>query len=781
MTNVVVVIDAAGDNHIVSDDVIDVDIQDNQLTHIGTCELFIDNTADKWGDDFEPNDTISITIGGAVMFVGFVDDVTPCLDKRGVLTNQMVVKGRNYGRYLTDYYYTKNYKDQASGVIIDDILSGVGDPLLYTDPGGTPNVKYNCQRTKLGDAFSQIAALAGYDYYIDTAGRLHYFVAGASDSGVDLKCISGDVTSNLLSFEEYEEIGFDIKNKIEIHAGSVKDHWTEETAASYGNFVGVTAVTDETTIYMYGAASLKAVAVGNDVTFGMDFTGDLHGYTTIDMTRYGQAKVVFLPEVGSTGDFYFRPVLEDGGGNVITFTRKAAGQGSKGFTEEYNAALYKWRTLSFPIGDHASTEVKAIQTSGWWHGDTAFDWSDVVKIGFQLKTGAGMDTIYIDALYLPSIEAKCSTTENPASIAAYGTRMHSEFRKQLQSQKELDDYAAKVLDHMKDPIQKFKAVAIGQTGTKYVSQTVDVRAPDYGINALTPYIIVTLHHSLHNSRTTRGWDYITEYSLVAQDTDPNRVLRGDNYFQAYLLQQARERYEQQRAMMDDEYWLGEIQTGLTPQIQRGATFPTDMNDGDEFFLTADLTVGANEYYGPALYKYDATAGDWIRNPIVMHRNAFPNAGGEVTYDTIHRIDLDIWYRWSGAAWVQIDFAATTLTGTLSATQLKKGIQPFDSTVFFYAIRAAASDAVTFDIDVNDAGSGKTTITASAGTPFSNFSAGDKLIIQGCEDSDNNSTAKVVDSVGGGGASITLTNMLGGVDTATDETCIVSVRDRKSVV
>ena len=346
-------------------DVIDADIWDNQLTHIGTSTLLIDNAADKWGDDFEPNDGISITIGGAVMFVGFVDDVVPRLGKRGVITNQIIVKGRNHGRYLTDFYYTKNYKDQESGVIIDDILSGVGDPLLYTDPTGTPNVKYNCQRTILGDAFNQISALAGWDYYIDITGRLQYFAAGTSASGITLKCEPADITSNLLSFEEYEEIGFDIKNKIDIHAGSVKDHWSEETAAGWlWDLVGATAVTDETTIYMYGAASLKAVANLNDVTFGMDFTGDLHGYTTIDMTDYGQAKVVFLPETGSTGDFYFRPVLEDGGGNVITFTRKAAGQGSKGFTEEYNAALYKWRTLSFPIGDHASTVVKATQTSG---------------------------------------------------------------------------------------------------------------------------------------------------------------------------------------------------------------------------------------------------------------------------------------------------------------------------------------------------------------------------------------------------------------------------------
>lgn len=875
MTNVVVVIDALGDNHVVSADVIDADTWNNKLTQIGTCELLIDNVGDQWGNQFEPNNTIDITIGGIPMFAGFVDDVMPTLGKRGVITNLITVKGRDYGRYLTDFYYTKNYKDQASATIIQDIINRSGCGLLYNGPAPPAlTVKYNCQRTKLGDAFNEISALAGGDYYIDITGTLQYFTVGDATpvgaSGVTLKCEPADITNNLLSFEEYEEIGFDIKNVIDIHAGSVKDHWTEETAAGWVDLLGgATAFTDDSTVFMYGTSSIKVVAGDDDETFGLDFSGidGLYGYKTIDMTKYGQAKVVFRPKDESTGDFSFRPVLVDGDGDVITFTRKAAGQGSKGYTEEHNAYKKHWSTLSFPIGDNASTVVKVGQTSTWWHyttrdtiifaglytsaalvqdngagrgtitadggtpyaglvaGEniqlsgcedaanngiytvysatdtvitltttlpvaniadtsitilTVFNWDNVVKIGFQLETTAGMDTIYIDALYLPSVEARCSTTEGAASILAYGTRMLSEFRKQLKSQKELDDYAAKVLAFREDPIQKFKAVAIGQTDTKYVSQTVKVEAvADYGVDA--NYIIVTLHHSLHNNRNTRGWDYITEYDLVEQDTDPNRVLRGNNYLQAYLLQQARDAYEQQRAMMDDEYWLGEVMTGLTPQIQRGAAFPTDMNDGDEFFLTGNYTdpITANEYYGPALYKYDETAVDWLRDPIVIHRDGDdPPAGGEVHGDTLHRIDQDKWYRYDSGVpgWVQIDFAATTISGTLSSSQLKKGIQPFDSAVFFYPIRASANSVVTFDIDVDDAGSGKTTITASALTPFDAFTAGDELIVQGCEDPDNNSITKIIESVGGGGLSITLTNMVGGVDTATDETCIVSARD-----
>jgi len=206
----------------------------------------------------------------------------------------------------------------------------------------------------------------------------------------------------------------------------------------------------------------------------------------------------------------------------------------------------------------------------------------------------------------------------------------------------------------------------------------------------------------------------------------------------------------------------------------------DPNDGDLFDLSADLTVGAAEYYGPARYWYDETLGDWYRNPITMQRAADPNAGGEVLGDELYRTDLDIWYRWTGA-WTQMDVAATVITGTVSASQLKKGIQPFDSSVLVEALRVVASAAVTLDFD-QDNGAGKTQITASAGTPFSDFTAGDIIVIQNSEPDAtgariNDATGEIVDTVNGGGAGITLTNtVVGGADNADDETMIVSATD-----
>jgi len=233
--------------------------------------------------------------------------------------------------------------------------------------------------------------------------------------------------------------------------------------------------------------------------------------------------------------------------------------------------------------------------------------------------------------------------------------------------------------------------------------------------------------------------------------------------------------------MDDDILIGDAETGTQTAVESGTPFPLDPNDGDLFDLSADLTVAPSEYYGPARYWYDETLGDWYRNPITFQRAApWPNAGGEVLGDELYRTDLDIWYRWTGA-WTQMNVAATVVTGTLSATQLKKGIQPFDSSVLVEALRVVASATVTLNFD-QDNGAGKTQITASAGTPFSDFAVGDIIVIQNSEPDAtgarvNDATGKIVDTVNVGGQGITLTNtVVGGVDNADDETMIVSVTD-----
>lgn len=644
----------------VSNYVRDVDIRKDKSTGIGSCTLVINNDGDTWGDTFSPNDAVEVAINGQLMFSGCVDNVMPILDNKGVLMNWMTVTSRDDGRVLTDLYVTTDkFIDEESGYIIDEILSEAGDPLTYFDPGGTPTTTYQCKRSYLSDAIVEIAERVGYDFYIDTTGELHFFPAGTVDSTVDLLSVPGGGSNNLLDFEEYEQIGTDIYNSIEVHAGSVKDHWTNGNAGDWVTLLGDASVmTDYTVTWMSGGASIAVALGGLNQTVGIDFSdGKYSQGGTLDLRELGQASVSVIPELGVAGTFSFEPTLIDATGKMIRFYRTSGGSGSKGFTTNLDASLFSWRVINFPLGEHVGNPITATPQNGKWYGDTDFDWENVKKIGFKIEKSviATLSNVYIDLLYIPTIEARSIREDSGvgSSIALYGKRMYSEYRKDLTTQAELDEYAEKLLELKKDPVKKFKATAVGQTGTKYAAQSVDVQAPGYGIPALTDYIIVSLHHKLHYEKDERGWMFTTEYDLAESGVDATRIIYTDDPV-AKRLQRLREENRKFKGSIEaDEYWLADIMTGLYIDARTGAAFPTDINDGDIFFLTADYHDGAKQYYGPAQYKYDTALGYWIRDPMVMYRAAQPPAGGAMTGDIYYNTVTGIIYQWTGAAWLKI--------------------------------------------------------------------------------------------------------------------------------
>lgn len=756
-----------------------VDTWRNKQNSIGQCKLKMQNPGNVYGGVFSTNDGISITVddGAAVeIWTGFVNDVKPYLSKKGVYTNELVVTGSDRGRYGADLYVTAKYEEQNGDEIIEKINILAGTPWTWAEPGASPNIKYECRRTYLTDAVREICDLMGWDSYITNAGVITLFAAGGDPSGVALLSDAGDVTNNLLSFEEYEQVAKGIRNWIEISAGSVKDHYTEENGVLDWSVAGAgAAVADDTAKYIWGRGSIYFTTVAAVSQVYLDFSALKYGYTPLDLSKPCQAKVFMsIERAGGETNATVNPYMIDGGANRITFTRKKQGAGSKGYTELVPdwTAIPIWRVLTYPLGD--TSQIQAAARSGYWHGDVAFDWTDVDIIGFEYThTEAG--EVWIDGWSIPSLDAKDIVEDAGvgSSQALYGKRMFHQYKNNLKSMIEITDLATRLLVLKKDPVQKFKAVAVGQTGTLYAAQTVTVQAPQHGIAGPTDYIITKLHHKVRRNSITRGWDFTTTYDLVRENTLASRV--SDNRAAERLASLMSIVRALQGGTMDDDILIGDAETGTQTAVEFGTPFPLDPNDGDLFDLTADLAIGAARYYGPARYWYDEAGGDWERNPITLQRNAFPAGTGEVLGDEVYRTDLDIWYRWTGA-WTQMDVAATVISGTIGATQLKKGIQPFDSSVLVEVIRVVATAGVTFDFD-QDNGAGKTEITASAGTPFSDFNIGDIILIQMSEDPENNATGEIVDTVNAGGAGITLTNtVVGGIDNADDETMIVSVTD-----
>ncbi len=193
---------------VVSDYVLELDTWRDRQSDIGTCKIKLDNSADLWGAVFTPDDPIIISINGAIIWQGLVDNVKPILPVRAVVQNQIMISGRDYGRHLVDYtIFDYPTNTAAAGVIIDEVLalSEIGDPLLYNDPGGTPTITMTFKNIKLGDAIREICEKSGWDFYIDNNRRLQFFDAGTVDSGVDLT-MTGAAADTLLTFEELEQV-----------------------------------------------------------------------------------------------------------------------------------------------------------------------------------------------------------------------------------------------------------------------------------------------------------------------------------------------------------------------------------------------------------------------------------------------------------------------------------------------------------------------------------------------------------------------------------------------
>jgi len=81
----------------------------------------------------------------------------------------------------------------------------------------------------------------------------------------------------------------------------------------------------------------------------------------------------------------------------------------------------------------------------------------------------------------------------------------------------------------------------------------------------------------------RGWDYITEYDLVASDVDAARIIYTDNPTEKWLQELRKQNRGFKGSQTDDEAHFGDWMTGFTPQLTSGAVAPTDANEGDRWY------------------------------------------------------------------------------------------------------------------------------------------------------------------------------------------------------
>lgn len=602
MTTVSVIVDPTGlvgGPWDISSDVVEVDLWRETLSGIGRFEVDLINGdgvaainphGGTYLTDMRIRIEFDIGAGMVRMMAGYIDDVNNYLDERGYYTQMMKIKGRDHGMDLAQLLHTTNYQLQPAEAIVTAALAAMGSEILYAGAAG-PTRAYDFDRTYLSDGIRDIAEDIDYDFYVSNVippVLLFFGIAAAVDTTVDFLMDVAGATNNILRFDRGEQLGYGIKNDIDIHMGGVKDHWSDENAQNlvivppvYGWRDG--EVDGNTTVSNIRAppppfAPLQGRSViqwdrfgvaGNSIhSMYIDFSAaavppwtnvsDYYGYAggTVNLSERNDCHAMIRTDSHQpVGAAIIRPALIDNTApnpNVIWFYAfiaapvPAQDDDRQGYGPTDDLLSDKWYRLKFPVGDDLLI-AGALANQQWSHvpagspplpvsAGGVFNWSGVVGIYFTSVVAHVPGYFWMDDLTIPGVEARYLTADAAVSIPAYGQRMYHEYRGDIGSQVQAVQFGDNLLEKRKDPLLTVKLTGIGQTLIVYAGQLVDVRAPSHGIAALTKYRIVKLHHNVAVSPdrvTVPGYDFITEVELIQQkiggvDTpyDPMRMMES---------------------------------------------------------------------------------------------------------------------------------------------------------------------------------------------------------------------------------------------------------------
>jgi len=534
------------------DYVLEVDIWQESLNGIGRWQVIVDPSipvAVNW-PSVSVDDKVHIRIddgtGVVTMMRGYVDDVLPFLAPTGHHIMLYKLTGRNRGMDLAQHYVSAEYRNTAVATIIGNaagsLLRLIPSELDHVGPAAA-TINYEVDRTYLADAIRELLSLINYDFYVDNStftgnANLNIFPVGTNPSGVTLRSIPGTAGNEILRIDPFgEEVGFNLKNYVEVHAGGLSDHWTEFNIGALGwvNAAGTT-VTNDTALFLNGRGAIRATNTsggigGIDMYLDFSAAGGRYGYgptgiRQLDMSEPSMASFNYLVHntwVGippATRNVRIR--LRDNLNREIQYQRAVFAGLAKCFNCTDQPDNDEWRKVEFPVGDECGIEAAppAATSKGEWAytAGAAFNWNNINRIRFltTINTNTNTDYFVIDGLQIPNVEV-FSVAQDATSITNYGQRMKDFFRPDIKNQIELDNCSAALVARLKDPKETLRIVAIGQTGTPFAAETVEIIAPTFGIMAATKYRILRLHHRLVKSSDESdliGFTFTTEYDLV---------------------------------------------------------------------------------------------------------------------------------------------------------------------------------------------------------------------------------------------------------------------------
>jgi len=138
MTTVGGIIDVGGAAHDISNYIVEMDLWREALNGIGRWEVVINNDADVWGATFNTYEEVQLLINGVTMMRGWVDDIKPYLDRKGVYTNMMTISGKDYGIDLLNLFHSGSYLNTTADGIIIAALAATGSWIALPVAGDPP-------------------------------------------------------------------------------------------------------------------------------------------------------------------------------------------------------------------------------------------------------------------------------------------------------------------------------------------------------------------------------------------------------------------------------------------------------------------------------------------------------------------------------------------------------------------------------------------------------------------------------------------------------------------
>ncbi|MCL1977597.1 MAG: hypothetical protein FWG55_05820 [Candidatus Bathyarchaeota archaeon] len=515
---------------------------------VGTFEMFFDDAgAVSQPAQCANGDFISeISVDGHEVMRGYIDDVKKeNANPRAASKDRYAsITGRNVARDLSRLFLTYNFTNTRLGDLFSNALELMNSQIIVPNSykGTGPLISIEVKDMYLIELFEEVAQKAGYGYtvnwYTNPPNLIFWPLNNTPHTNVTLKTPAPtDPTGNILLIHPNADLSSSVCNVIKMKAGSVNDHWTENTAAQWSVANG--SLTNDTSVRRIGDVSLRV-----DYTTG-GLKPELHLKFPAFYYQYLDYSNILVDTCSVFLMHSERSSLLNGSVTVAcSVYLKDSNDSVMRWRLRNNLSSDKWVKKTFVMGVNApvsSTEAQFSESEEWYIvNGSGFNWK-IVDFWFTQEPESGHQpnaSLWVDGLEFPAIDVFAMAYDQD-SIDRYGMSMMPLYRPDLPNNMiSLQQAADEELALRKDSFERLHITCTFQPNILYAGLTVDVLAAEYdiveGVNGAVRYRVENIRHIVEPGvALCRGHDAITVLELVkhnnGQRVNATRTRQASNH------------------------------------------------------------------------------------------------------------------------------------------------------------------------------------------------------------------------------------------------------------